>query len=109
MSIRPRTQCYESNSRNQSATAALRQLRRADWLPGLPGQAGCARPPLRRYACRLFAHKTGFSPALMNKTLRAAGFANVYIATGNLEVGALAFLQPPDAATRQKLGLPASG
>lgn len=45
----------------------------------------------------------------MNKTLRAAGFANVYIATGNLEVGALAFLQPPDAATRQKLGLPASG
>lgn len=77
--------------------------------PGPPGQAGRARPPLRRYACRLFAHKTGFSPALMNKALRAAGFANVYIATGNLEVGALAFLQPPDVATRQKLGLPASG
>ena len=38
-----------------------------------------------------------------------SGFANVYIVTGNLEVGALAFLQPPDAATRQKLGLPASG
>ena len=64
---------------------------------------------IARSGVDFFAHKTGFSPALMNKTLRAAGFANVYIATGNLEVGALGFLQPPDAATRQKLGLPASG
>lgn len=56
-----------------------------------------------------FAHKTGFSPKLLNKVLLAAGFKHVYVATGRLEVAALAFLQSPDAATRQKLGLPAVG
>ena len=54
-----------------------------------------------------FAHKTGFSPKLLNKTLYQAGFARVYISSGNLEVRAMAFLGVPDAATRQKFGLPA--
>ena len=53
-----------------------------------------------------FAHKTGFSRALLTKVLSAAGFQTVYTAVGNLEISAIAFLRSPDEATRARFGLP---
>lgn len=38
-----------------------------------------------------FAHKTGFSAKSLTAVLQAAGFANLFIGTGNLEVVAYAF------------------
>ncbi len=55
-----------------------------------------------------FAHKTGFTPKSLAMALAVAGFAPVYIGTVEYEVQAFAFLQPPDAATRALLGLPAA-
>ena len=54
-----------------------------------------------------FAHKTGFTPTSLQRTLNAAGFAFVFLAKGSLEVSALAFRQPPTAQQRQMFGLPA--
>lgn len=53
-----------------------------------------------------FAHKTGFTPKSLANALAVAGFGPVYIGTQEYEVQALAFLQPPDTATRTLLGLP---
>jgi len=48
-----------------------------------------------------YAHKTGFSARSLYKALLKAGFSNTYCSTGHLEINAVAFLQPPDAASRQ--------
>jgi SAM-dependent methyltransferase len=61
---------------------------------------------IERSGVDFFAHKTGFSRALLAKVLVAAGFQAVYTAAGNLEVSAFAFPNPPDEATRARLRLP---
>ncbi|MDR1967108.1 MAG: methyltransferase domain-containing protein [Burkholderiaceae bacterium] len=61
---------------------------------------------IERSGVDFFAHKTGFSRALLRKVLAAAGFQTVYTATGNLEISAIAFLRPPDQAMRKRLKLP---
>ena len=48
-----------------------------------------------------YAHKTGFSAKSLYKALLKAGFSNAYCSIGDLEINAVAFLQPPDAANRQ--------
>lgn len=48
-----------------------------------------------------YAHKTGFSARSLYKALLSAGFCNAYCSIGNLEINAVAFLQPPDAAHRK--------
>lgn len=52
-----------------------------------------------------FAHKTGFSRQLLDKVLTRAGFQRVYTAVGNLEVAAIAFVEPPAPETLRRLGL----
>jgi hypothetical protein len=52
-----------------------------------------------------FAHKTGFSKASLLRTLKKNGFTNVYTATAQLEIRAIAFLQPPTPEQRASLGL----
>ena len=61
---------------------------------------------IERSGVDFFAHKTGFSPQLLVNTLTQAGFGRVYSTVGNLELGALAFRQPPSADVVQRLGLP---
>jgi hypothetical protein len=61
---------------------------------------------IERSGVDFFAHKTGFSRRLLAKVLAAAGFQAVYTAAGNLETSAFAFLRPPDASMRTRLGLP---
>jgi len=56
-----------------------------------------------------FAHKTGFSDKSLRKILRAAGFRRIFTVLGNLEVTALAFLEPPDEYTRALFNLPGPG
>lgn len=55
-----------------------------------------------------FAHKTGFTPKALGTALAVAGFAPVYMGVADYEIQAFAFKQPPDAATRARLGLPAA-
>ncbi|HJU23597.1 MAG TPA: class I SAM-dependent methyltransferase, partial [Casimicrobiaceae bacterium] len=56
-----------------------------------------------------YAHKTGFSPASLESTLRRAGFDPVHVfpAPAAFEVRALAFKTTPTPAQRQLLQLPA--
>lgn len=54
-----------------------------------------------------YAHKTGFTPTSLEKTLWKAGFTKVYVATGNLEAAALAFKGTPRKELRDLFGLPA--
>lgn len=54
-----------------------------------------------------FAHKTGFTPTSLQRTLNAAGFPFVFLAKGSLEVLALAFRKPPTSQQLQMFGLPA--
>jgi len=61
---------------------------------------------IERSGVDFFAHKTGFSRLLLAKVLAAAGFPAVYTSVGDLEISAIAFLRPPDEATRTRLGLP---
>ena len=53
-----------------------------------------------------YAHKTGFSQKSLWHALRKAGFAKIFIGSGNLEINSLAFKSSPDAATRAQFGLP---
>ena len=53
-----------------------------------------------------FAHKTGFTQKSLNNALQRAGFSNVFVEAGNLEIKALAFTGTPDAATRALFKLP---
>lgn len=53
-----------------------------------------------------FAHKTGFTRKSLLGVLQRAGFSNIYIGQGNLEVAALAFKGTPDPAHRELFGLP---
>jgi SAM-dependent methyltransferase len=57
-----------------------------------------------------FAHKTGFTPALLKSTLQRAGFSfvNVLAMPDIFEARALAFNAKPSAAQARLLGLPAS-
>lgn len=55
-----------------------------------------------------FAHKTGFTPKSLGTALAVAGFGPVYLGAGEWEVQAFAFMQPPGAETRARLGLPAA-
>lgn len=52
-----------------------------------------------------FAHKTGFTEKSLTSVLVAAGFPHVFVGAGNLEVMALAFLNPPNDYARELLGL----
>ena len=52
-----------------------------------------------------FAHKTGFTPTSLIKTLRQHGFPWVFTATGNLEIQAVAFSSEPDAVAKQLFNL----
>jgi len=56
-----------------------------------------------------FAHKTGFTMKSLGTALAVAGFAPVYMGLAEYEIQAFAFTQSPDAATRARLGLPATG
>jgi ubiquinone/menaquinone biosynthesis C-methylase UbiE len=53
-----------------------------------------------------YAHKTGFSQRSLYAALQQAGFSTIYSMTGNLEVTAWAFKNPPDAAGRALFKLP---
>lgn len=55
-----------------------------------------------------YAHKTGFTPKVLESTLLTAGFEHVYVyvAREAFEVRALAFKGAPPAETRRLLGLP---
>lgn len=61
---------------------------------------------IERSGVDFYAHKTGFTRKSLLKVLRAAGFANIFCSTGNLEVNALAFKHTPDAQTRALFSLP---
>jgi len=52
-----------------------------------------------------FAHKTGFTEKSLISILTSSGFPYVFVGASNLEVTALAFLNPPDAPARKLLGL----
>jgi hypothetical protein len=52
-----------------------------------------------------FAHKTGFSPELLSKYLRQAGFGKIYTTRGNLEIKALAFRTLPTEDARRMFRL----
>lgn len=54
-----------------------------------------------------YAHKTGFTQKSLLTALRRAGFVHLFCGTGNLELNALAFTQPPDEDIRRAFGLPA--
>jgi len=56
-----------------------------------------------------YAHKTGFSPEVLHRTLSASGFeaVHVFIAREAFEVRAFAFKTPPSAANLGLLGLSA--
>lgn len=60
---------------------------------------------IERSGQHFFGHKTGFTKKSLEKALARAGFPNVYSATGNFEVGALAFKQPPDPFARSLFDL----
>lgn len=53
-----------------------------------------------------FAHKTGFTKKSLSNALKLAGFANQFIAMGNLEINVFAFKGRPDQATCARFGLP---
>ena len=55
-----------------------------------------------------FAHKTGFTIKSLSGALAVAGFSPVYMGVTDYEIQAFAFKQPPDAAARARLGLPAT-
>lgn len=52
-----------------------------------------------------YAHKTGFTQKSLLKALQQAGFTELYCATRNLEVNALAFKGASDQAARELFGL----
>jgi hypothetical protein len=53
-----------------------------------------------------YAHKTGFTKSSLIRILRANGFPIVFTGTGQLEVQAYAFKQPPSEALARQLRLP---
>jgi hypothetical protein len=55
-----------------------------------------------------YAHKTGFSAASLEIALSRAGFAYVASSTGNLEITAIGFKNPPSQAVLDALGIPAA-
>lgn len=61
---------------------------------------------IERSGSDFYAHKTGFTQKSLLTALRKAGFTSLFCATGNLELNALAFRRPPDAATRALFRLP---
>lgn len=56
-----------------------------------------------------WAHKTGFTKKSLTAMLVRCGFPIVYNGTGNLEVAAFAFKQPPTEEIGRLLGLPPMG
>lgn len=56
-----------------------------------------------------YAHKTGFTAKSLKSVLHEAGFGSVYIATGDLEVKAVAVKDSPNDYVRGLFGLPAEG
>jgi predicted O-linked N-acetylglucosamine transferase (SPINDLY family) len=52
-----------------------------------------------------FAHKTGFTRKSLTAALRRAGFQYIFTRTGNLEITAIAFRNPPGAADASLIGL----
>jgi hypothetical protein len=55
-----------------------------------------------------FAHKTGFTQKSLLRILQAAGFREVYSATSNLEIQAIAFKGTADPDALALFNLPAS-
>lgn len=55
-----------------------------------------------------FLHKTAFTTKSLVPRLHAAGFANVFVGTGNLEIVAYAFTAPPSDFAAELLKLPAA-
>ena len=53
-----------------------------------------------------YAHKTGFTMKSLLAALGAAGFAPVFLTSGNLEIQALAFREKPSAYAAALFGLP---
>jgi hypothetical protein len=53
-----------------------------------------------------YAHKTGFTRKSLMAALLKAGFAKVYVRTGNLEIEALAFKRNPGQNVRSLFNLP---
>jgi len=50
-----------------------------------------------------YAHKTGFSPASLQKILHQIGFPHVFIGSGELEIIAIGFKSEPSEATKKLL------
>lgn len=53
-----------------------------------------------------FAHKTGFTEKSLISILQLAGFAHVFAGSGNMEVGAWAFVNRPGEYAAKLLNLP---
>ena len=61
---------------------------------------------IERSGSDFFAHKTGFTRQSLKTALRDCGFAHVFVTSAELEIVALGFTGPPDAATSALFGLP---
>ena len=64
---------------------------------------------IARSGVDFYAHKTGFSESLLTRVLKAAGFKSIYVASGGLEISALAFVGQPSSEQRAHFGLPPQG
>lgn len=54
-----------------------------------------------------YAHKTGYTPAMLFRALQNAGFADAFVILVNtFEILAYAFVAPPSGAQKAMLGLP---
>jgi SAM-dependent methyltransferase len=53
-----------------------------------------------------YAHKTGFTPLSLRKTLHDIGFSHVYVGNADLEIKAIAFKQAPSEDIKKTLNLP---
>ena len=61
---------------------------------------------IERSGVDFYAHKTGFTEKSLIGTLQDSGFPIVYVATGSLEVRALAFTGTPGSYAKALLDLP---
>ena len=60
---------------------------------------------IERSGNHFYGHKTGFTAQSLRSVLTRSGFDPIYIGTGNLELNAFAFTEPPDEESRQLIGL----
>jgi len=95
------------------ATVVARKLDIGDVLYQSPAGPITVRDVIYGYGVEIersgnpyFAHKTGFTRRALIKALKATGFPFVFTGTGQLEIQAYAFRQPPSEAIARLLKLP---